>query len=171
MTDSPEQAKIRVLMVCLGNICRSPTAHAVFHKIICDNKLGSTIQVDSAGTGDWHVGEPPDPRAQQTAASRGYDLSALRARQVSREDFERQDYILAMDEANLQFLRQRSRATDKARLQLLLQYGDSDRVAVPDPYYGGDEGFEEVLDLVEAACTALYAHILASHFPPHTPQS
>lgn len=151
--------QIRVLMVCLGNICRSPTAHGVLEKLIKDKALSHVISVDSAGTGAWHVGESPDHRASAAANNRGYDLSALRARQVTSEDFVRFHYILAMDRQNLKDLRASCPTNYQAKLQLLLDFSDSDHDVVPDPYYSGEQGFELVLDLVEAACSSLLADI------------
>ena len=152
--------KISVLFVCLGNICRSPTADAVLaHKIVSQG-LESRLLVDSAGTGDWHVGEPPDPRAQRHAARRGYDLSRLRARQVVADDFHRFDFILAMDRNNLRELERMRPSAYTGELDLFLRYGSgSGGLEVPDPYYGGERGFEEVLDLVEEAADGLLAHI------------
>jgi protein-tyrosine phosphatase len=150
-----------VLFVCLGNICRSPTAHGVFaHKIVA-RRLQDRLHVDSAGTGDWHAGEPPDARTVRAAAARGYDLSELRARQVVADDFRRFDYILAMDRANLADLQRMRPADHRGELGLFLRYaGRGDVIEVPDPYYGGERGFEEVLDLVEEAAEGLLAHLL-----------
>lgn len=155
---------IEVLFVCLGNICRSPTAHGVFRQRAAARGLDDRIAVDSAGTGDWHVGLPPDRRAAETAARRGYDLSDLRARQVSAADFQRFHYVLAMDEANLEHL-QALRPVDFAgELRLFLDYapqlGTSE---VPDPYYGGAGGFDHVLDLVEAASDGLLLELCRRH--------
>ena len=141
--------RVRVLMVCLGNICRSPTAEAVLRHKLAAAGLDGHVEVDSAGTGDWHVGDPPDARSQRHAARRGYDLSALRGRRVSEADFERFDLILAMDEDNLADL-ERLRP-DGGRAELRLFAGRP----VPDPYAGGPAGFEQVLDLVEAASEVL----------------
>lgn len=150
---------VGVLFVCLGNICRSPTADAVFACKMRALGLQQRVRVDSAGTGDWHVGRPPDARAQRHAARRGYDLSALRARQVVAEDFRQFEFVLAMDRSNLADL-QRIRPEDGAvEPQLLLPYGNSGLLDVPDPYYGGDEAFEKVLDLIEEATDALLEHI------------
>jgi protein-tyrosine phosphatase len=152
--------KIGVLFVCLGNICRSPTADAVFAHKVAELGLASRLLVDSAGTGGWHVGEPPDARAQRHAARRGYDLSALRARQVTAEDFRRFDFILAMDRNNLGDLERMRPDGHGGELGLFLRYGRGERgLEVPDPYYGGEQGFEEVLDLVEEAADGLLAHI------------
>ena len=145
-----------VLFVCLGNICRSPTAHGVLQHMVGARGLGSLLRVDSAGTGDWHVGEPPDARTRRAAAARGYDLSALRARQVTVADFARFDHILAMDRANLAELRRLRPAGFRGELDLFLRYATRDDVLeVPDPYHGGARGFEEVLDLVEDAAEGL----------------
>lgn len=145
-------AHLKVLFVCLGNICRSPTADGVFRQLVADADLERQIEVDSAGTAAWHIGKAPDPRTQQAAAERGYDLSALRARQAISDDFNRYDYILAMDLSNLDNLKAIQPVESKATLGLFLDYiPELGRKEVPDPYYGGDEGFEQVLDLVEAA--------------------
>ncbi|MBN8506742.1 MAG: low molecular weight phosphotyrosine protein phosphatase [Burkholderiales bacterium] len=136
----------RILFVCMGNICRSPTAEGVMRAQLQAVGL-QHVEVDSAGTHGWHAGEPPDPRSQQHAAQRGYDLSKLRARQLVAEDFERFDWVLVMDEANLQAAARLCPPTHRAKLHKLLGAAD-----VPDPYHGGAQGFEQVLDLVEAAC-------------------
>lgn len=145
---------MRILFVCLGNICRSPTAEAVLrHKLL---ELGlEGVEVDSAGTGDWHVGKPPDSRTRQAAQLRGYDLSALRGRQVCVSDFRRFDLILAMDNSNLEQLRRMRPGDAMAELDLFLRRYDLAPVEVPDPYYGGEEGFQQVLDLLEQACDGL----------------
>jgi len=151
---------MRILFVCLGNICRSPTAEGVLRTLAAREAPELAIEVDSAGTAAYHVDEPPDPRARQAAARRGYDLTALRARIVAPGDFERFDLIVAMDRENLRELRQRAPAGAHERLRLFLEFapqaGPED---VPDPYYGGPNGFEEVLDLVEAATRGLLAHL------------
>jgi protein-tyrosine phosphatase len=145
-----------VLFVCLGNICRSPTAEAVFRHRATRAGLGAKVTVDSAGTGDWHVGHPPDRRAILHAARRGYDLSPLRARQVRVEDFERFGWILAMDRGNLRELTALRPEGFRGHLALFLDIAPAIGVSeVPDPYYGGNEGFERVLDLVEQASDAL----------------
>jgi protein-tyrosine phosphatase len=140
--------KRSVLFVCTGNICRSPTAEGVLRHQA--EKAGIELHIESAGTGRWHIGCAPDERSQKHAKGRGYDLSRLRARQVEPFDFERFDLILAMDRGHLRALERM--APDKHRKKIRLFVADRD---VPDPYYGGPEGFEEVLDLVEAACRDL----------------
>ena len=157
------QTKTRLLMVCLGNICRSPTAHGVMEKLIYDKGLSQYIEVDSAGTGDYHIGEPPDRRAAATALARGYDLSAQRARQVASLDFDAFDYILAMDHSNLSELQSRCPARHQDKLKLLLDFGTSGRGEVPDPYWSGQDGFDLVLDLVEEACAALLDSVITQH--------
>lgn len=151
---------VKVLFVCLGNICRSPTAHAVFAYLVTSRGLADKIHIESAGTGGWHVGNPPDPRAQAAARARSYDLSALRAQQVEARDFERFDYILAMDRQNLRDLQAMCPADFKGTLALFLEFSASSVSEVPDPYYGGDAGFEEVLDLIESASQGLLQNIL-----------
>lgn len=152
--------KVAVLFVCMGNICRSPTAHGVFESLVSQQGLQDVILVESAGTGSWHVGEPPDRRAQQAALQRGYELGQLRARQVAAEDFTRFDYLLAMDSDNLAELEAMKPRTFEGELKLFLDYasGDCER-EVPDPYYGGAGGFERVLGLVENAAAGLLSHI------------
>lgn len=154
---------VNVLFVCLGNICRSPTAHAVFQQLVDAGGLGAAIAVDSAGTGDWHIGKPPDLRSTSAAARRGYDLSVLRARQVAAEDFRRHHYILAMDLQNLRDLQELRPADYRGELSLFLNYGQSALREVPDPYYGDGDGFEQVLDLVEAAAAGLLHAIVLQH--------
>lgn len=146
---------MRVLFVCLGNICRSPTAEAVLRQRLQQAGLAERIEVDSAGTGDWHVGKAPDSRTQQAASRRGYDLSSLRGRQVSPDDFARFDLILAMDSANLRDLQRLRPAQARGELDLYLRRFGLAEDEVPDPYYGGSEGFEHVLDLLEQASDAL----------------
>ncbi|WP_215781884.1 MULTISPECIES: low molecular weight protein-tyrosine-phosphatase [unclassified Paludibacterium] len=142
-----------VLFVCHGNICRSPTAEAVMRQRAVRAGLGSVLQVDSAGTSAYHVGEAPDRRSQRVAGQRGYDMSALRARQVTDEDFERFDLILAADRHNLADLRARCPAALQHKLALMLSVlPQGSEQEVPDPYYGGPSGFDHVLDLLEAAC-------------------
>lgn len=143
----------------MGNICRSPTAEGVFRQRVEQAGLGSRIEIDSAGTGAWHVGKAPDSRACAAAGKRGYRLTALRARQVQPEDFLRFDLILAMDHDNLARLEALRPEASRAELDLLLRRCGLARDVVPDPYYGEAGGFEEVLDLLEEACDALLAEL------------
>jgi len=144
----------------MGNICRSPTAEAVFRDHVRRHAAELQVEIDSAGTHDYHVGEPPDPRALRAAARRGLDLSGLRARQVEQADFERFDLILAMDRLNQVTLMELSPAAFRDRIRLLLEFDpDADTLDVPDPYYGGAAGFDNVLDLVEAASAGLVEEI------------
>jgi protein-tyrosine phosphatase len=150
----------RVLFVCMGNICRSPTAEGVFKRLVNDAGLDAEIESDSAGTHDYHIGDPPDARSQAAAGRRGYDLSALRARQVAHDDFALFDYVLAMDETNLTALLSLCPAHYRERVKLFLEFApEAGHREVPDPYYGGAQGFEEVLDLVELAAQGLLDHI------------
>ena len=150
---------MRVLFVCLGNICRSPTAEGVLRHKLRAAGLEDRVQVDSAGTGDWHVGKAPDSRTRIAAQRRGYDLSALRARQVEAADFQRFDLILAMDQSNLRNLQALRPAGAQADLDLYLRRYELALDDVPDPYYGGEDGFEQVLDLIEQASEALLTEI------------
>ncbi len=151
---------MRVLFVCLGNICRSPTAEAVFRQRA--REAGLEVEVDSAGTGAWHVGASPDARASAAGLARGYDLSALRARQVVTDDYDRFDLVLAMDHDNLETLKSQAPGKTHDRIRLFLSFDPTPgRESVPDPYYGGERGFEEVLDLIEAASDGLIAHLKA----------
>jgi protein-tyrosine phosphatase len=155
-SDTTPDADASVLFVCLGNICRSPTAEGVFRAAVAQQEWGSRIRVDSAGTGDWHVGSPPDRRAIQAARRRGYDLTPLRARQVGVDDFERFGWIVAMDRANLRALEALRPPQYAGHLGLFLDFApDAGLDEVPDPYYGGLEGFDRVLDLVEVASAGL----------------
>ena len=151
---------VKILFVCLGNICRSPTAHGVLEAMLKGEGLSESVFVDSAGTGAWHAGHLPDGRAQEAAKSRGFDLSHIRARQVEDEDFESFDYILAMDKTNLNDLLIQSPEAYKEKIKLFLSFGQNDKIVeVPDPYYGGVKGFDTVLDLVEGACQGLLEEI------------
>ena len=153
---------MKILFVCLGNICRSPTAEAVLRGIAAREAPELTLTVDSAGTADYHPGSPPDRRAQAAARKRAYDLSSLRARQVRAEDFAAFDLILAMDRNNLQELLERAPAQARRKIQLFLDYAPEQAVReVPDPYYGGPHGFEDVLDLIEAASRGLLRRLRA----------
>ncbi|KJJ99965.1 protein tyrosine phosphatase [Pseudomonas sp. 21] len=150
---------MKVLFVCLGNICRSPTAEGVFRQKVREAGLEDRIEIDSAGTGDWHVGKAPDARTRAAALRRGYDLSGLRARQVSVADFSRYDLVLAMDNANLRDLKRLRGSGGMAELDLFLRRYELEIDEVPDPYYGGEDGFEQVLDLVERACDGLLTEV------------
>ncbi len=155
---------VNVLFVCLGNICRSPTAHGVFRHLVRTEGLAETIHTDCAGTGAWHIGEPPDSRAQAAARRRGINLSDLRARQTRSRDFVDYDYILAMDRRNHDDLLALAPKGRDGRLHLFLDFAPKLGCAeVPDPYYGGDAGFERVLDMVETASLGLLDHIRRIH--------
>ncbi|MEP6546450.1 MAG: low molecular weight protein-tyrosine-phosphatase [Gammaproteobacteria bacterium] len=148
----------RVLFVCLGNICRSPTAEGVLRHLLVQQAPGLPIEVDSAGTADYHIGEPPDARSQRAALRRGIDLSSLRARQLVAQDFTRFDFLLAMDRSNLRAMQAMQPKTSRARVQLFLEYAPQlALLEVPDPYYGDVSGFENVLDLSAAASLGLIA--------------
>jgi protein-tyrosine phosphatase len=156
--------KVSVLFVCMGNICRSPTAEGVFLKRLEEANLSHLVEVDSAGTHAYHVDEPPDPRAQRTAAGRGVDLSGLRARRAQAEDFARFDYVLAMDRDNYLCLQDICPVGEEHKLQLFLSYAPHLELdEVPDPYYGGPTGFERVLDMIEAAAEGLLEDIRLRH--------
>ena len=151
---------MKILFVCLGKICRSPTAEVVFRAVAAREAPELMIEVDSAGTAGYHVGEPPDLRTRQAASRRGYDMSSLRARIVEPRDFEDFDFILAMDRENLKVLNHRAPVQARDRVRLFLEFApDAATTEVPDPYYGGPNGFEEVLDLVEAATQGLLQHL------------
>ena len=146
---------ISILFVCMGNICRSPTAEGVFRYHAEQAGHAERLRIDSAGTHAYHTGEPPDRRARAAAERRGMSLEGIQARRVIAEDFELFDFIIAMDEDNLERLRQEAPAEHQAKLRLFLEFGDSSEREVPDPYYGGTAGFERVLDLVEEASRGL----------------
>ena len=153
--------KMSVLFVCMGNICRSPTAEGVFRSMVARENLSRHILVASAGTHDYHLGEPPDRRAIMHARRRGYDLSGLRARKLEASDFTRFDWVLAMDRHNLDVLQSLQPADYSGHLGLFLDFApELGAREVPDPYYGGPDGFERVLDLVEHAAAALLAAML-----------
>lgn len=145
----------RVLFVCLGNICRSPTAEGVFQQAVVRAGLDGRITIDSCGVGDWHVGKAPDPRSQAAARQRGVEIGHLRARQLKASDFHEFDYVLGMDRENLAAMRALQPANSQAQVGLLLDYAGLPQSDVPDPYYGGDDGFEQVLDLIERASQGL----------------
>ncbi|MAH64955.1 MAG: phosphotyrosine protein phosphatase [Phycisphaerae bacterium] len=146
-------SKIRVLFICMGNICRSPAAEAVFLRLIADRGIAATFHVDSAGTGGWHAGEPADHRSRGEGARRGYDLSTA-ARQVHDGDWEAFDLLVCMDRDNASLLLDRGAPEKKVRL-LLDWHPDPAHAEVPDPYYGGEDGFVHMYDLIEAACGRL----------------
>lgn len=161
----PEPKKdVNVLFVCMGNICRSPTAHGVFRELVVNQGLNEKIYIDSAGTHAYHVGEPPDPRAQSTAVRRGIDMSDLRARRAVENDFEYFDYVLAMDRDNYSILESIAPPDRLDRLMLFMDFaphvGESE---VPDPYYGGSKGFERVFDMIEEASRGLLDDIRQRH--------
>lgn len=151
-----QSKKFSVLFVCMGNICRSPTAEGVFRKLVSDANLDEHIHADSAGTHAYHSGEPPDRRAQAAAERRGVSLADISARRLAEEDFERFDYILAMDEDNLQLILEAKGDEHATDVRLFLEFAEGALLTeVPDPYYGGTAGFEKVLDLVEHASRGL----------------
>ncbi|MFT4886241.1 MAG: protein-tyrosine phosphatase [Pseudohongiellaceae bacterium] len=166
--------RLKVLMVCLGNICRSPSAHGVFERLVASKGLSEKILVESAGTANYHIGKSPDPRSIAAASLRGFDLSRQVARQVSSHDYERFDYILAMDADNLAVMQSTCPPEYQHKLRLLLSFTNSERRSVPDPYYsaqgdsgecdGGENGFELVLDIVERACQHLLDHVITHEF-------
>ena len=162
-----DQEKLRkacVLFVCTGNICRSPTAHGVFSKLVQDQSLQHFIEVDSAGTHAYHTGERPDPRATAAAAKRGYDLKYLRARKIDVSDFAKYEYILAMDNQNMKDLLKACINSEQCKIQLFMNFAQTRKhIEVPDPYYGTQKGFEVVLDLIEDACSGLLEYIRKHH--------
>ena len=158
-------SKVKVLFVCMGNICRSPTAEGVFAAQVKSKNLDHLIEIDSAGTHAYHVGEGPDVRSQKTALKRGIDLSALKARRAVTEDFEKFDYVLAMDRENYQGLEAICPPGAEYKLHLFLSFAPNlEHEEVPDPYYGGPLGFERVLDMIEEASEGLLQEIQLRHF-------
>ncbi len=156
-----QEDKVSVLLVCMGNICRSPTAEAVFRRQVQEAGLEHAVHIDSAGTHDYHIGKAPDRRAQEAAAGRGYDLSGLRGRQVARADFAAYDYILAMDRDNYANLLRLCPDEHRHKLRLFLSFSERyPDQEVPDPYYGGRQGFDLVLDMVEDGARGLLKEIL-----------
>jgi protein-tyrosine phosphatase len=151
-----DPSAVKVLFVCMGNICRSPTAHGVFRHLVRESGLEALIEIDSAGTHAYHVGEPPDRRARETARSRGIDIGDLRARRAEPEDFHYFDYVLAMDQDNYHSLSRICPPGVESKLALFMDFApELRRREVPDPYYGGQQGFEQVFDMVEAAARGL----------------
>jgi protein-tyrosine phosphatase len=146
----------------MGNLCRSPMAEGVFRGHVAQAGLDERIAIDSAGTHDYHIGEPPDPRAQKAAGRRGYDLSRLRGRQVTRADFSEFDYVVAMDATNRRALERLCPSQHAHKIRLLMEFSAAAALReVPDPYYGGEQGFEQVLDMVEEASQGLLEHLRA----------
>lgn len=155
--------KMKLLFICLGNICRSPAAEGIMRQMVEERALSNDIIVDSAGIGSWHVGEMPDPRMRKHAARRGYDLSPLRARQFRADDFQKFDYIIVMDEENYHDVMERGGVYADARKVLrmkdyFIRY--KGQQSVPDPYYGGAEGFERALNLIEDGCEGLFVDVV-----------
>jgi protein-tyrosine phosphatase len=156
---------IRICFVCLGNICRSPTAEAVFRHLAEREGIADALVIDSAGTGSWHVGESPDRRSRETARQRGFDLGG-RARQVTKRDFSTFDYLIAMDRSNRKnLLRMAPDAASRSKVHLFRDFDarSDESSEVPDPYYGGEDGFEQVFDICEAAALGLIAHLRETH--------
>lgn len=159
-----KESLVKVLFVCTGNICRSPTAEGVFRELVIREGLAGQVHVDSAGTHGYHVGDPPDARSQEAAKKRGIDLSGLRGRRAKAADFAKFDYVLAMDFSNIDALRSINPKASGKKLNLLMTFASNGEVAeVPDPYYGEGDGFETVLDMIEDASAGLLAHIRKTH--------
>lgn len=157
-------SRVSVLFVCMGNICRSPTAQGVFARVVEEAGLSELIEIDSAGTHAYHIGEPPDRRAREAAARRGVQLDDQSARQIESADFESFDYIVAMDRSNLEDLQEMCVPGHEHKLRLFLEFAPAlSEQEVPDPYYGGARGFERVLDLVEEAARGLLEELRARH--------
>jgi protein-tyrosine phosphatase len=153
---------VRICFVCLGNICRSPIAEVVMRSLVVERGLDGAIEVSSAGTGDWHIGERADRRALDVLERHGYDGSSHRARQFVADAFAAHDLVVALDRSNLAALRRLAPAGEVDKVRLLMSYvDDAPADEVPDPYYGGDDGFEQVLAMVESACGALLDHVEA----------
>ena len=159
----PEKSTVSVLFVCMGNICRSPTAHGVFQQLVDDQGLADIIRVDSAGTHSYHIGNPPDARSQAAAKDRGVDLSGLRARRFVAADFEDFDYLIGMDEDNVRHMQAQRPEHANTRAELMLDYSNQyTRPDVPDPYFGND-GFDLVFDMIDDASKGLLRHIRNKH--------
>ena len=155
------QKKVSVVFVCMGNICRSPTAEGVFRDVVKQQNMSDVISIDSAGTHAYHIGESPDPRSQSTALSHGVNLSSQRARKVVWEDFDRFNYVIAMDRSNLENLKNLQQSGQSAKLHLFMEFAnDWDNQEVPDPYYGGANGFDQVFDMVQSASEGLLEYIV-----------
>ncbi len=153
-----------VLFVCMGNICRSPSAEGVFRALLEKHRLTEYVEVDSAGTDAYHVGQPPDKRSIEAAAKRGIDISGLTARQFNKKDFEKYHYILVSDKTNELALKNTAEGFYHPKIELLLNYARNTNIEeIPDPYSGGEQGFEQVLDLLEDACHGLLDHLKQNH--------
>jgi protein-tyrosine phosphatase len=156
--------RYRILFICMGNICRSPSAEGIFRQLLIDHSLENKVEVDSAGTGGWHVGSAPDSRAQEAANQRGVNLSNLKARQVTSKDFDEFDLLIAMDIDNQNKLYEIARPEQENKVKLLLQYSKKfEQTEVPDPYYGGDNGFDLVLDMIEESTAELLKTLQVSN--------
>ena len=153
------EAPCRVLFVCLGNICRSPTAEGVFRKVVQSQELDAFFHIDSAGTANWHEGNTPDSRAQQAAKRRGFDISSLRGRQIGDQDFDQFDYVIGMDHSNREDLLAIAGPSRQHKVHLLLSFSGQTDAEVPDPYYGGEQGFNQVIDQIEQASIDLLSEI------------
>lgn len=174
---SSSRDKLAVLFVCMGNICRSPMAEGVFRSYVAEAGLSDRFIIDSAGTTGFHVGDPPDPRAARTALDNGVDISSQMARQLQRDDIASFDYLLAMDRDNLKHIRQLAQGTptgvgsksdEVEKISLLLSHAPAaSRENVPDPYYGGERGFQDCFELIEAGAAGLFKTLLKTHFPEH----
>lgn len=159
-----DNIKVSVLFVCMGNICRSPTAEGVFCHVVKQRNMQDVIKVDSAGTHAYHIGESPDSRSQATAKSRGVDLSAQSARKIEAVDFERFDYVIAMDRSNYENLKALATVEQQEKLYLFMEFSSAwDNTEVPDPYYGGGDGFKNVFDMVQSASEGLLETIIKNN--------
>ncbi len=161
--------KIGVLFVCLGNICRSPLAEVVFRHLVIAEGLEKHFLIDSVGTSSWHVGEPPDERGREAGLIAGFDIGGQRARKITNKDFEKFHYILAMDQTNIRNLRQRVPEEHQNKIDFLLNHSASGIQEVPDPYYGGVDGFQNCLALITEGAEGLLETLMVKYFPDHRP--